>query len=317
MRMMHCYFLQDGIPILTDLSNKSSRTPEWIDLVNPTEAECLEIGEHFGIPIDHLHAALDLNERPRIESGGGILLVITRAPVQTRESDDLGVPFYTCPVAAILASGVLVTVCAMENLTKNLLTEKIRSTDLRTGSSFMLTLLFRISTTFIEHLQDLDRHVVDIEKTLQKSMQNRELLRMLHIDKSLIYFLMALKGNASVLEKLGANTLLVESEAEKEFLYDVFIENKQATDMASIYTEIMGSIGDTFGAIVSNNLNKVMRVLASLAIVFMIPSMIGALYGMNVPLPFQENRFAFAILCLLCFVLSFGVYKLLKNWDWL
>lgn len=315
--MISYYVLNQGVPVAVQPPEKDTGKLHWIDLSHPTEEECREIGETWNIPVEYLRAALDLNERPRIESGDGILLVITRAPVRMGDDDNLHVPFYTCPIACILTSRVMISVCRAQDLAKNLLGEKIRETGGRIGPSLMLTLFFRISTSFIEHLQELDCHVNDIEKTLQKSMQNRELLRMLHIEKSLIYFLMALKGNTPVLEKLGANAMVVASDAERNFLYDVLIENKQATDMASIYTEIMGSLGDTFGAIVSNNLNKVMKFLASLTIVFMIPSIIGALYGMNVPLPFQESPLAFGVLCFLCLGLSLVLFKVLRKLDWL
>lgn len=315
--MMSSYSIQDGIPVAVHISEEGSGRPDWVNLSNPTEEECRKVGEQFRIPMDHLRAALDPNERPRIESGDGTLLMIARVPVRTGDSDDTSVPFRTRPIACILTPEVLVTVCLDEHFAKNLLREKIRHMGQRTGPSLMLKLLFRISTTFIDHLRELDQRVSDIEQTLQKSMHNRELLRMLHIEKTLIYFLTALKSNASVMEKLSANPMLVESAAERDLLEDVLIENKQATDMAAIYTEIMGVIGDGFGAIVSNNLNKVMKILASLTIIFMIPSVIGAIYGMNVALPFQEHRFAFVVLCLFCLLLSLTVYKVLRKLDWL
>lgn len=127
----------------------------------------------------------------------------------------------------------------------------------------------------------------------------------------------ALKGNLSVLDKIRNSPLLLAALPEQALLDDVLIENKQATDMAEIYMQIMGSLSDAFGAIVSNNLNKVMKVLTGLTIVFMVPSIIGALYGMNVALPLQDSPFAFAALCVLCLGLSAGVFYILRKMDWM
>ncbi|MDL2274754.1 magnesium transporter CorA family protein [Desulfosarcina sp. OttesenSCG-928-G10] len=307
------------IPPLETGSPEETASTRWVHLTNPTEEERNHISARYRIPMDHLRAALDERERPRMEYDAPVLLVIARIPVQTAVQDDntLHTPFRTLSAAIILTPEVVVTVCLKKDVIESMITRKMRGPVKSTGPRFLLNLLFSISTIFINHLRDLDQAVVDIEVALQKSMHNNELIRMLHIEKSLIYFLTALRGNHTVMEKLASTPGLMQTAEEREFLNDVMIENKQAADMAQIYTEIMGSIGDTFGAIVSNNLNKVMKLLAGLAIVFMIPGTIGALYGMNVPLPFQDNRLAFAGLCLLCILLSFLGYRILRKLEWI
>lgn len=314
--MLTSYSLREGLPVcIPRAEDGSDSCPEWINLENPDPEECAAVGARYGIPPEHLHAALDYNERPRVEHDGTHLLIVARAPVQNEHSRR--VPFSTCPVAVILTPTLVLTVCLKEGLVADLLCRKIRGTGERLGVRLALTLLLRISTTFIEHLRLMDERVEQIEQALQQSMQNRELIRMLHIEKSLIYFLTALKGNHSVMEKIAASPALAASAGERDLLDDVIIENKQATDMAEIFSQIMGSLSDAFGAIVSNNLNKVMKVLTGLTIIFMIPSIIGALYGMNVPLPWQDYPYAFAALCALSVGLSFAGYWILKKMDWI
>jgi magnesium transporter len=287
----------------------------WVDLTNPTPEECARVGERFGIPLEHLQAALDLNERPRLDRSGGILLIVLNVAVRVDKKRH--VPFSSCPLAVILAGETAITVSLREGLAEKLLNRKIAGTGPKAARRLALTLFLRASAAFIAYLRQMDEHVDHIERTLQESMQNQELLRMLHLEKSLIYFLMALKGNQAVLEKLRGSFPRDGDQEELDLLDDALVENRQAVDMAEIFSQITGSLGDAFGAIVSNNLNKVMKVLTGLTIVFMVPSIIGSLYGMNVPLPWQESRLAFAALCGLCLGVSCAVYWFLRKMRWM
>ena len=314
--MLTYYSLREDMPVcLPPSQGGTDACPEWINLENPSPEECASVSKEYGIPLGHIQAALDFNERPRVEHGDKILLIVARAPLKNDHSRR--VPFSTCPIALILTPSLVLTVCLKEGIVADLLCRKIRGTGERLGVRLALTLLLRVSTTFIEHLRLMDERVEGIEQALQQSMQNQELIKMLHIEKSLIYFLTALKGNHSVMEKIASSPNLAVSAGERELLDDVLIENKQATDMAEIFTQIMGSLSDAFGAIVSNNLNKVMKVLTGLTIIFMIPSIVGALYGMNVPLPWQDHPHAFVSLCILSLALALGGYWILRKMDWM
>lgn len=314
--MIRTYDLNQGSPACTEYRQGAPLPEEgWINLVNPSPEECSLVHERLDIPLEHLRAALDHNERPRLEYASGILLIIARTPL-VKEGEKRINAFSTSPIALIFRGGLLVTVC-LTDMAEVILGRKLQGGNAYPAERLMLNFLMRISTTFIQELQLMDDNVSDIERSLHQSMQNRELIRMLHIEKALIYFLTALKGNQAVLEKLKSSAYSISCEENRSLLDDVLIENKQATDMAEIYTQIIGSLGDTFGAIVSNNLNKVMKVLTSLTIVFMVPSIIGSLYGMNVDLPMQEKPYAFVALCFLCLGISFALFYVLKKKDWM
>jgi len=290
----------------------------WVHLEAPSPEECAQVQEAFGLPPTYLTAALDHHERPRLEHEDETLLVLLRSTVNTDKS--LSKPLSTCPVAFILRGNLLVTVCLADNLGDGLL-KSIPANQANQGSRtavmLMLALFMRTCREYHDHLQILGNFVNDIDKYLQESMHNTELFKLLRADQSLIYYLMALKGNQTVLEKLRAGATRRATEEEKELLEDVLIENRQAIDMTEIYTEIIGSLGDTIGSVVSNNLNKVMKILTGLTIVFMVPNIISSLYGMNVPLPGEGNPYAYMVLGLLCLVSTLVVYLLLKKKNWM
>ena len=290
----------------------------WVHLEAPSPEECAQVQEAFDLPPTYLTAALDHHERPRLEHEDETLLVLLRSTVNADKS--LSKPLSTCPVAFILRGNLLITVCLADNLGDGLL-ESMPANQANQGSRtavmLMLTLFMRTCREYHSHLQILGNFVNDIDKYLQESMHNTELFKLLRADQSLIYYLMALKGNQTVLEKLRAGATRRATEEEKELLEDVLIENRQAIDMTEIYTEIIGSLGDTIGSVVSNNLNKVMKILTGLTIVFMVPNIISSLYGMNVPLPGEGNPYAYMVLGLLCLVSTLVVYLLLKKKNWM
>ena len=308
--------LPEAVPTAkADADAPGAAPPLWLNLVNPTVDERAAVSKRYGIPRAHLEAVLDTNERPRVESDATCILIVARTPF--RHDPVRRVTYSTCPIAAIVTRDALITVCLKDKIAANLLSGAILGSGPRVIDRLALTLLLRVSSSFIEQLQIMDEEVGLMERALKESMQNQELIKMLHLEKSLIYFLTALKGNQSVMEKIRSGTPLAASPEGAALLDDVLIENKQATDMAEIYTQIMGTLSDAFGAIVSNNLNKVMKVLTGLTIVFMIPSIIGALYGMNVALPFADSPYAFTVLCLAGLGVSLAFFYVLRKKDWM
>lgn len=287
----------------------------WVHMSAPKPEETALVQEKLGLPLSYLTASFDINERPRLEYEGETLLVILRAPMTADKT--LKKPLNTCPVAFILRKNLLVTVCLKGPASETLLDTPFQGQDGRSAVMLMLTLFMRICGAYIDHLKVLDDFVGSVESALRESMHNRELLKMLHLDKTLIYYLTALKGNQTVLDKLRSGAAHSATAREKALLGDVLVENRQATDMADIYSDIVGSIGDTFSAMVSNNLNKVMKMLTGLTIVFMVPTIISSLYGMNVPLPGEDMPYSFAVLGVLCLAITLVVYRILKKKDWM
>ena len=97
-----------------------------------------------------------------------------------------------------------------------------------------------------------------------------------------MYFSTSLKSDETTLEKLMRGKYIKLYEDDQDLLEDVLIEIKQSIEMSSIYLNILSGTMDAFASVISNNLNIVMKVLASVTIVISIPNIIAGFYGMNV-----------------------------------
>lgn len=169
-------------------------------------------------------------------------------------------------------------------------------------------------------LKDIDKRSTEIEQHIHKSLRNEELIKLLNLEKSLVYFTTSLRSNEIVLEKLLRSYLrkihdeesqvtvqvLKMYEEDEDLLEDVITENKQAIDMGEIYTNILSGTMDAFASIISNNLNIVMKFLAIITIVMAIPTIVTSFFGMNVPIPFQESPFAYIGIIVLTIILMFA-----------
>jgi magnesium transporter len=258
----------------------------WINVVNPSVADIARLATPFEIETDFLKAALDEEERPRIEVEDGSTLIIVDLPALARDGA-LDV-YTTVPLGIVLTRGSVVTVCLRaDTILQDFLHGRVRgfSTDQRTR--FVLQILHRSATRYLQYLRSIDKASHRIEQELQSSMKNKQLIQLLKLQKSLVYFETSLKSNELVLEKLMRVENLRSFPEDRELLEDVIIENKQALEMANIYSNILTGTMDAFASIISNNLNIVMKVLTSVTIVLAIPTMVSSFFGMNMPLPLE------------------------------
>jgi magnesium transporter len=161
---------------------------------------------------------------------------------------------------------------------------------------FLLQILYRNSKLYLQYLRRIDKASDKIESKLHKSLKNEELIQLLGLEKSLVYFSTSLKSNEIVLEKILRSTPIKMYPDDTELLEDVIIENKQAIEMANIYSNILTGTMDAYASVISNNLNIVMKFLTSVTIVLSIPTMVASFFGMNVDVPFENNPHAFAII---------------------
>jgi len=135
-------------------------------------------------------------------------------------------------------------------------------------------------------------------------LKNEELVKLLTLENSLVYFSTALRSNDVLIEKLSKNKVFTRFEEDRELLEDLAIENKQAVEVTKIYANILSGTMDAFASIISNNLNIVMKFLTTVTILLMIPTLIASIYGMNIDLPFQSDQNAFFMVMLFSVLLS-------------
>ena len=253
----------------------------WINVINPDEKEINGLIQEFSLEPDFLRAALDEEESSRIESEDDNTLIILDAPVAEKNGDSIS--YYTLPIGILVTQSHVITVCLRENPIIAEFTEGVVKgvqTELRT--QFVLHLMLRVATRFLQFLKQIDKLSSSLEKQLRKSMKNKELIQLLDVQKSLVYFSTSLMADETTLEKLMRGRYIKLYEDDQDLLEDVLIEIKQAIEMSSIYLNILSGTMDAFASVISNNLNIVMKVLASVTIVISIPNIIAGFYGMNV-----------------------------------
>ena len=281
----------------------------WINIVAPSEEELILISKKTGVPLNFLRAPLDDEETSRIDVEDGFTLVVVDIPFT--EMEDNSLTYDTYPLALIHSEKEIITVCLKNSrILTDFINGRIKSFFSFKKSRFILQILNRISTYYLIYLRQIDKKSVMIEKRLHKSMKNRELIQLHSLEKSLVYFSTSLKANEVTLEKMLKMDIMQKYKDDQE---DVIIENKQAIEMTDIYSNILSSTMDFFASVISNNLNIVMKVLASVTILMAIPTIIGGIFGMNVALPLQDNPQGFIIIIFLTIILTlitaFILYK--------
>ena len=274
----------------------------WVLLKDPTDAEVKRVVEEGNFTEDFIRAALDKEESSRIEIEGKEILIILDIPVINflEKYKEKSVQYITIPLGIILNDNIIVTVCLFDNKTvEDFATSKVKSFFTYKKSRFILQMLLRGSNYYLRYLKQIDKTSQIIENSLHKSMKNKELIQLLSLEKSLVYFSTSLKANEAVLEKMMKLKFLKQYPEDEDLLEDAIIENKQAIEMANIYSNILSGTMDAFASIINNNLNMVMKILTSITIVMAVPTVIGSFFGMNVPVPFGNFRFGFLIVVLI------------------
>jgi magnesium transporter len=321
--MLKIYLTADDGRLLTidNLTEKGA----WINLIGPGEAEVNTVASALDINSDLLKAALDEEERSHIEVDNHHLLILVNLPVHSEESG--GLVYDTVPLGIIICEHSVVTVCLKENLViKEFEANRQRSFGTFKKTRFVLQILFVIATFYLRFLKQIDKKSSIIENQLHQSMQNEELIKLLNLEKSLVYFITSLKANEVVLEKLLKSHLIkfdpdlqLTSQIlkmypdDEELLEDVITENKQAIEMAETHSNILSGMMDAFASVISNNLNIVMKFLTSVTIVMALPTMVASFFGMNVALPMQRSPFAFITTLSISLVLSVVAVVLLRR----
>ena len=283
----------------------------WVNIIAPSQEELLLISKKTGVPLEFLRAPLDDEETSRIEIEGDFILIIVDIPFT--EMEDNSLTYDT--LAIIHTKNELITVCLKNSkVLTDFSSNKVRNFYSFKKSRFILQILNRVSTYYLLYLRQIDKKSIMIEKRLHKSMKNRELVQLHSLSKSLVYFSTSLKSNEITLEKMLKLDVIQRYEEDKDVLEDVIIENKQAIEMTDIYSNILGSTMDFFASVISNNLNIVMKVLASVTILMSTLTVISGIYGMNFDyLPLLHHPYGFHIIMtlsvILCGVIAFILYK--------
>lgn len=275
----------------------------WINVASPGEGELKMLSQRLNVPEDFLTSPLDVDERPRIEVEEKNMLVLIRTPHFDASND---IQFTTVPLGIILTDNMIITVCSNNNndVIQAFADGKIKGWSSAKRSRFVLQIFSRTALIYLDYLKRINKETSLVEDRLQVSMKNEELIELQNFEKSLVYFTTSLRANELVMERLQRTEMLKMYPEDKELLEDVIIENRQAIEMANIHTNILTGMMDAFASVISNNLNKVVKLLTAITIILMLPNLVASIYGMNVDLPLQRWPHAFAFTMSMSIILS-------------
>ena len=287
----------------------------WINMVSPSEEEIKEVCENIHIQEDFIRYALDPEEKARIdvEDDDNTILFIIDTPIMEIESDEK--VYSTTPIGVIFVrDDYILTVSLNKNpILEDFSKKKMKNIITYKKSRMLLQLFYLNSEIFLNLLRKLNKETEIAENVLKNSMKNKALLKLLSLEKGLVYFTTSLKANEVVMEKTMRGNLIKLYDEDEDILEDAIIENKQAIEMAKIYRDILTGTMDAYASIISNNLSGVMKYLTSITIILAIPTMIASYWGMNVAVPMQNNPLGFVIIVLISILIGVVVSIWLKK----
>ena len=296
---------------------KEFKKGSWINLVNPSEQEIKKVCESTNIQEDFIRDALDFEEKARIdkeEDDDTTLFVVDVPIVEKNEENDV---YTTMPLGMIVVrDDFFITVSLRKNkVIEDFEKRKIKDFQTYKKSKLIFQILYLNSSYYLSYLKLINKETEIAEYILKNSMKNKELLKLLSLEKSLVYFTTSLKSNELVMERTLRGKIIKLYEDDEDILEDAITENRQAIEMAKIYSDILNGSMEAYGSIISNNLNGVMKTLTSITIVLAVPTMISSFWGMNVSLPFEHSPFGFAIMIIIALLTTILVTWWLKKKD--
>lgn len=253
----------------------------WVNVIAPDEQEIAVLKQTFQVESEYILSSLDEEESSHIETEDGHTFLIFDVPYVERDKEDI--IYATMPIGVVVVPDHVITISLKDNpVIMDFSQGVVKNVQTAYKTSFVLTMLFRMATRFLQYLKQIDKHSSNLETKLRKSMKNKELIQLLGLEKSLVYFQTSLKANETTVEKILRGRYIKLYEEDQELLEDVLIELKQAIEMSNIYSSILSGTMDAFASVISNNLNIVMKVLAAITILMSIPTIIFSFYGMNI-----------------------------------
>jgi magnesium transporter len=306
--MLRVYRKTLSAPRVESLTSAHLRTPDiWVSLVSPTPDERALVRDVLGIPDDFLLAPLDPEESPRVETETGVTFLLVDVP----HADEAlhGGSSDTIPLGIILGEGAIVTVCLHEvDALRPFAEGLVRDFSTAKRARFTLQIMQRAASSYLGALRRIDKAIGRVEAQLERATRNTELIEMLSLSKTLVYFSTSLKANQKVLRRMVRLPMMNAHPEDEDVLEELIIDNEQAIEMTEIYTNVAQTTMDVFASIISNNLNDVMKILTAVSITLAVPTVIGGLFGMNVAsIPFAGTPGAFWIVTAIAVVLAMAV----------
>lgn len=294
---------------------KDFKPGSWISLINPTEDEIKYICKNLNIEEDFIRYPLDYEEQARIDIEDDMTLFVIDVPIIEKNDDEKD--YVTMPLGLIvIRDEYFVTVSIKKNkIIEDFEKGKVKGVYTFKKTRFILQIFYLNAIYYLDSLKKINKEAENTVVALHKSMKNREVIRLLSLENSLVYITTSLKANELVMERTLKGKSVKLYEEDEDILDDALIENRQAIEMSKIYSDILSGTMDAYASIISNNLNVVMKFLASVTIIISLPTLVASLWGMNVPVPFAGHTYGFISVMGISIVISILAYIWLKRKD--
>lgn len=294
-------------------------TTVWTHIANPAEQDIHQLAKTYQVPHSYFTSILDDAENAREEGlqqstfNHGVLILL-QFPHETLSSSGY-IRFETYPLSLIITpEQKIITVSKRPPLFLHFLrTHHFPENDIEASMNIFLQALLHLVTAYNHSLKKIKTQLDTLEKQIQVSTENKQLYQLLNLQKSLVLFEAATAANDKTLTILSKTEKFKENHAYQGHLREILVEIRQAMTSVKIQLQLVEQMNSTFSAVVSNNLNNVMKILTSLTIVLTIPTIIGGIYGMNVSIPFAEHKYAFLFITLLTALLCVLAIRYLKK----
>jgi magnesium transporter len=252
----------------------------WVNVITPSRKDLTILENEFGVPASFLNDIEDIDERPRIEYEDDWRMIIVRVPYKLEIEGDF---FRTAPLGILTSGEKFITVChhKVEMIDDLIYFSRRKSFGPKNANDLILHLMLSSSVWFMKYLKRLNAEINDAELQLQKSIRNEELLEMMRIERTLVHFITSLRGNELLLQKYKGILPKTQKPFCDDLLEDVEIEVQQARITATVHSDILAGMMDAFAAVISNNVNVIMKRLTSFSIVLMFPTLVASYFGMN------------------------------------
>ena len=287
----------------------------WVNVECPDKNDFDFLTKELKVPESFLNDIADTDERPRTETEEGWLLTILRIPVQSKQEGSL--PFGTIPIGIITNNEIIISICYQQTdmIQDFIVHTRRKGIKVRNKLDLIFRLIYSSAVWFLKYLKQINNDITAAEKELERSIRNEDLLRLMRLQKTLVYFNTSIRGNEVMIGKL--RTIFQDTDyLDEELVEDVIIELKQAFNTVNIYSDILTGTMDAFASIISNNVNTIMKRMTSLSIVLMVPTLIASFYGMNVDIHLDAIPHAFTLIVMFSIGLSTLAFIVFRRIKW-
>ncbi|MAU08783.1 MAG: magnesium transporter [Anaerolineaceae bacterium] len=297
----------------------------WMDIVQPTPADVELLQERF--PFIHPLNLEDVRspmERPKIDENDNYLFIVMHFPLfDTRQS--LSRPR---EVDLIVGRGFVVTVHdgVLKPLTS--LYELCEEDDMqlqrflgRGANHAFYTIIDQLVDYVLPILRKVDTNIREIEEEIF-TQDTREVIRDISlVRRDVIALRRIIRQQVPIIEQLEQVEHPIIHEDLEEYFGDIADHVHKARDIIDENYEIITSLADTADTLASHKINEVMRILTVISVIMLPLTLISSIYGMNIPLPgqddFRQESDAFWLIAVFMVVISVLMLWYFRKRHWL